>query len=82
MRVQIPWWSKLKFDPWDALKAVKNLIGKDLSNLKLPINFFEPMTVLMKSGEMMFLNDKFLEAAKASDKPSSYRMMLVAASMI
>ena len=46
VRVQLPWWRETKLDPWEALKFIGSLIGKDLSQMALPINFYEPMTVL------------------------------------
>ena len=48
----------------------------------LPITFYEPFTVLMKPAEQMFFYDGFTEAAKAQEKDSSYRMMLITLSLI
>lgn len=82
IRIELPEWSEQKLDIWTVMKSIGGLIGKDLSQMVLPITLYEPMTTIMKPAEQMFFYDRFTDAAKATDKPSSYRMALVALSLI
>lgn len=82
IRMQIPGSNVFKFKVMDILKMLKDMIGKDLSKFSLPVFINEPTSVLMKPAEQMFFNNCFTEAAKAGDRESAYRMMLVTLSLI
>ena len=63
------------------MQAIGSFIGKDLSQIVLPITFYEPFTVLMKPAEQMFFNEGFTKAASLKDSPSVERMLHVVASL-
>jgi hypothetical protein len=45
--------------------AVKDLVGKDLTTVSLPVFINEPLTTLQKTAEMMcFCDDYFSQAVK------------------
>jgi hypothetical protein len=61
--------------------AVKDLIGKDLTEVSLPVFINEPLTVLQKTAEMMKFSDDYLSKA-VNEVDSAKRMMYVAISNI
>lgn len=82
IRTQIAGNTAVKVKMSNMLKMLKDMIGKDLSKFSLPVFINEPSSVLMKPAEQMFFNKGLTNAAKAANKSSTYRMMLVAQSLI
>ena len=82
IRTQIPGNTVVKVKVSNILKMLKDLIGKDLSKFSLPVFVNEPSSVLMKPAEQMFFNKCLTQASRASEKSSTYRMMLVTQALI
>ena len=61
--------------------AVKDLVGKDLTQVSLPVFINEPLTTLQKTAEMMVFSDKYLTQA-IMQEDSTKRMLFVAVSNI
>lgn len=78
IRTYIP--SKLEIKLSMILKLVKELIGRDITKMSLPVFLNEPCTVLMKPAEFMFFNHFLTEAVDHED--SVARMLHVTVSMI
>jgi hypothetical protein len=53
-RISLPLIKEKKLNLDMIWKILKELVGKDISKYSLPIFLNEPMTILQKSGEMMF----------------------------
>lgn len=56
---------------------MKDIIGKDLTRISMPVLLNEPTNIIMKPAEFMFFN-RFLTLA-ASERDPVKRMMYVAA---
>ena len=59
-----------------AFSLVKQLIGKDISRVSLPVFINEPLTLLQKAAEYLTFADLLIDAANA--KTPERRAMLVA----
>ena len=71
---------KLEITLSKIIKLVKDLIGKDLTRMTLPVFLNEPTTVLMKPAEFAYFNDNLTEAAQHDDPVA--RCLFVSCSLI
>lgn len=76
-RMQLPTREEFRVSLDILYKLLKNLIGKDLTKLSLPVFLNEPLSLSQKTAEMMFYNELLDKAGKQTD--SIMRMAYVAA---
>ena len=48
-------------------KLLKDIVGKDLSKFSMPVFVNEPISILQKAGEFMFMTDFFSKASQEPD---------------
>ena len=63
-RLSLPVMKEQKLNLDMIWKILKDLIGKDLSKYSLPVFLNEPLSILQKTGEMMFFTDLLTKASK------------------
>lgn len=63
-RMQLPTREEFRVSLEILYKLLKNLIGKDLTKLSLPVFLNEPLSLSQKTAEMMFFNELLDKAAK------------------
>jgi hypothetical protein len=78
-RMRLPAMREAQFTPSMIWSSIKDLIGKDLTTVSLPIFINEPLTTLQKSCEMMCFCDEFFQVA-INEEDSLKRMIYIAAS--
>jgi hypothetical protein len=57
-RISLPVLRKNAITPGMLWSVIKDLIGKDMSKISLPVFINEPLTALQKAGEMMCFCDE------------------------
>lgn len=75
-RISLPVIKEQKLNLDMIWKILKDLIGKDLSKYSLPVFLNEPLSILQKTGEMMFFTNLLTQASQEED--SLKRIALVA----
>lgn len=67
-RLELPSINTFKLSPSTLFKLIKDLIGKELSRISLPVFMNEPFSVLQKAGEIMYYVSKgMILAAEETD---------------
>jgi oxysterol-binding protein-related protein 1/2 len=66
-REQLPAREEFKVSLEILYKLLKNLIGKDLTKMSLPVFLNEPLSLSQKAAEMMFFSDLLDKAGEESD---------------
>lgn len=69
LRSELPSLTEFKLKPAMIFKLVKDMIGKDLSKISLPVFINEPFSILQKAGEFQYYSSFGLAKAARCDDP-------------
>jgi hypothetical protein len=79
LRLEINCLPEIKLTPSVIWKFLKDVIGKDLSSVTIPVYFSEPFNILQKAGELGYYFTRGIEKAIQEEDQTKRLMMMGAA---